>query len=141
MDPMQNADISPMQMLERMFHAELRFMTSKPKDIAILAEAFHPDVVIHEPRSVPYPGDWKGLNGVAALMKRMNDVFSNMSIEGLECSGSSERLHVACKLTVTSRKTGISITQPFAEMLKFEEGLLMEGTPFYFDTAEIQSIL
>lgn len=133
--------LSSMQILERMFQAEMSFMASEAKDIRILADAFHPDVVVHEPTSLPYSGDWKGLDGIAGLMQQMNGVFSNMAVEDLKCSGSPSKLYVSCTLKMTSRATGVSIAQPFAEILRFEDGLLIEGTPFYFDTTEIQSAL
>ena len=30
---------------------------------------------------------------------------------------------------------------PFAELLLFDEGRLIEGTPFYFDTASLRNVL
>lgn len=133
--------LSPMQILERMFQVEMSFIGSEGKDIGILAEAFHPDVVVHEPTSLPYSGDWKGLAGVAGLMHQMNRAFSKIAVENLNCSGSPAKLYVSCTLHMTSRATGMSVTQPFAQILRFEDGLLIEGTPFYFDTAEIQAAL
>lgn len=62
-----------------------------------------------------------------------------MAVEDLNCSGSLAKLYVSCTLHMTSRATGLSITQPFAQILRFEDDLLIEGTPFYFDTAEIQT--
>ena len=132
---------SSMHILERMFQAEMSFMGSDSKDIGILAGAFHPDVVVHEPTSLPYSGDWKGLDGIAGLMHQMNRAFSKMAVDELNCSGPPAKLHVSCTLHLTSRATGVSITQPFAEILRFENGLLIEGTPFYFDTTEIQAAL
>lgn len=141
METRQEESLSTMQMLERMFQAELAFMGSEPKDICILANAFHPDVVVHEPTSLPYAGDWIGLEGIAGLMQQMSREFSNVSVEDLNYSGSPAKLYVSCTLHLTARATGISITQPFSQILRFENGLLVEGTPFYFDTVEIDAIL
>lgn len=137
----QPETLPPLQMLEIMFEVEMSFMESESRDIAILTKAFHPDVVIHEPTSLPYSGDWKGLPGIAGLMQAMNQTFSKMAIEDLTCAGSAERLHVSCFLHMTSRATGVEIRQPFAQILRFHDGLLIEGTPFYFDTAQIENAL
>lgn len=137
----QPETLPPLKMLQRMFEVEMSFMQSESRDIAILAKAFHPDVVIHEPTSLPYSGDWKGLPGIAALMRAMSQTFSKMAVEDLSCSGSAEKLHVSCFLHMTSRTTGVEIRQPFAQILRFRDGLLIEGTPFYFDTAEIEAAL
>ncbi|WP_157188087.1 nuclear transport factor 2 family protein [Nitratireductor pacificus] len=139
MQPIPEDSLSPMQILKRMFEAETSFMASEKKDMAILARAFHPEVVVHEPTSVPYPGDWKGLDGVAGLMQQMSKAYSKMGVEDLNCCGSLNKLYVSCTLHLTLRATGVSITQPFTEVLRFENGLLIEATPFYFDTAEIQA--
>jgi ketosteroid isomerase-like protein len=128
---------APMQLLEKMFAAETSFMASTSKDLRLLSGIFHPDVVVHEPTSLPYAGDWRGLAGIADLLHRMSDVFSKMAVEDLHCSGDPERLHVSCILSMTLKATGASVRQPFTEVLRFENGLLLEGTPFYFDTAEI----
>ncbi|MGQ4878971.1 nuclear transport factor 2 family protein [Billgrantia sp. LNSP4103-1] len=137
----QEETLSTMQMLERMFQVEMAFMESEPKDFRLLADAFHPDVVVHEPTSLPYSGDWKGLQGIAELIQQMSNVFSNFSVEDLSCAGSPTKLYVSCTLHMRARASGISITQPFSEILRFDNGLLIEGTPFYFDTAEIDTIL
>ncbi|NIC06162.1 nuclear transport factor 2 family protein [Halomonas sp. DX6] len=130
-----------MQMLERMFQVEMAFMQSESKDVRLLADAFHPDVVVHEPTSLPYSGDWIGLEGIAGLMQQMNRAFSKVAVEDLSCAGSPAKLYVSSTLHLTARASGISITQPFSQILRFENGLLIEGTPFYFDTAEIDAIL
>ncbi|WP_237360882.1 nuclear transport factor 2 family protein [Rhizobium phaseoli] len=137
----QDNPLSSMQILEKMFDVEIAFMASKEKDSAILAEAFHTEVVVHEPTSVPYAGDWRGLAGVAELMHLMSETFSTFEVENLTCSGPPASMHVSCTLRMVSRKTGISVSQPFAQLLRFQEGLLIEATPFYFDTDEIKAAL
>jgi ketosteroid isomerase-like protein len=137
----QEIPLSSMQILEKMFDVEMAFMASKANDSAILAEAFHPDVVVHEPTSVPYAGDWRGLAGLAELMHVMSDTFSTFEVENLTCFGPPASMHVSCTLRMVSRKTGISVTQRFAQLLRFQEGLLIEATPVDFDTDEIRAAL
>lgn len=134
---MSTTDTSAMLMLERMFLAEMTYMKSGHKDTAILATAFHPDVVVHEPSSVPYCGDWNGLHGIATLLCQMDRCFSDMRVQDLQCAGTEAHLYVSCNLFLTARATGITIQQPFVEILRFENGLLLEGRPYYFDTTEI----
>ena len=59
--------LTALQLLERMFEVEMKFIRSGSNNVEAHAEAFHSDVVVHEPASLPYPGDWKGLEGVGAL--------------------------------------------------------------------------
>jgi hypothetical protein len=128
-------------LVEKMFAAEFAFMKTGGVDIGLLVPAFHPDVVIHEPPSLPYAGDWCGLEGAAALIRRMGETWRDMSVDGLEIAGTAQRVFLGCRLRLIARATGVTILQPFAEWLRFEDGRLIEGTPFYFDTGELATAL
>ena len=130
-----------MELLERMFEVEMRFVKSDANDLDQLADAFHPDVVIHEQGSLAYPGDWVGLEGVGKLLRRMRDVWSDLGVDGLEAARVGDTVFMACTLSLTSRANGTTIKQPFAETLHFADDLLIDGTPFYYDTAEIVAAL
>ncbi|WP_246590338.1 hypothetical protein [Rhizobium lentis] len=67
----------------------------------------------------------------------MSEVWSDIAMEDLAAAQSDDRIFMTCTLQLTSRATGAVIRQPFAEVLRFDEGLLLDGTPYYFDTAEI----
>lgn len=127
--------------VDRMFAVEMAFLTSNERDIRQLAKAFADDVVVREPASLPYGGDWRGLNGIARLFDRMNDVWSNMDLKELHVTGTPDRIHLSCTLTMVARSTGKSITQPFCEFLRFRDGRLAEGIPFYYDTKELLDIM
>jgi len=128
-------------LVERMFAAEFAFMKSGGQDRSVLATAFHPEGVIHEPTSLPYAGDWRGLDGAADLIRLMGNTWSDMAVDALEIAGSADSTLLGCRLRLTARRTGTVIEQPFAEWLRFEDGKLIEGTPFYFDTAALVAAL
>ena len=130
-----------LELLKHMFDVEMRFIQSDSGDVEQLAEAFHRNVVIHEPASLPYAGDWRGLEQLAALFRKMREVWSDMSVDGLEAARDGDTVLMRCTLSMTSRATGRRIAQPFAEVLRFQDELLVDGTPFYFDTAEIVAAL
>jgi ketosteroid isomerase-like protein len=135
------AQNTAMQLLENMFAVEMRFLKSDAKDPDALSTAFHPDVVVHKPESLPYPGDWRGLAGVGALLRKMSEVWSDLRVDGLEAAQSGNTVFMTCTLHLTSRDNGNVIRQPFAEVLRFQDGVLLEGTPFYYDTSEIVAAL
>ncbi len=132
---------SAIDLLTRMFDVELRFLQSDKPDLRMLATAFHPDVVVHEPKSLPYAGDWIGFDGIGALFRRMREVWSDLRVEQLEATRDGDVVFMTCTIHLTSRTTGVSVIQPFAEVLRFKDELLVEGTPFYYDTAEIVSAI
>ncbi len=133
--------LTAMQLLERMFEVEMKFIQSGSDEVEALAEAFHPNVVVHEPASLPYPGDWKGLEGVGALFRKMREVWSDMKVEDLTAAREGDTVFMACTLHLTCRTRGVAIKQPFAEVLRFQGERLIEATPFYYDTSEIVSAL
>jgi ketosteroid isomerase-like protein len=141
MDNNTRTRLTAMQLLERMFEVEMKFIRLESNDVGALAEAFHSDVVVHEPASLPYPGDWKGLEGVGALFGKMREVWSDMRVDDLTAAREGDTVFMACTLHMTSRSTGAAITQPFVEVLRFQDERLIEGTPFYYDTSEIVSAL
>jgi ketosteroid isomerase-like protein len=130
-----------MELLENMFEVEMRFLQSGSENLDMLAGAFHADVVVHEPRSLPYAGDWNGLDGVGALFRKMREIWSDVAVEGLQAAQSDDMVFMSCTLSLTSRARGATVKQPFAEVLHFKDDRLIEGTPFYHDTSEILAIL
>jgi ketosteroid isomerase-like protein len=74
-------------------------------------------------------------------MRAMNDAWAEMAVDRLEVHGDGERVLLACQLRMVARRTDRIVRQPFAERLRFEDGKLIEGTPFYFDTADIADAL
>lgn len=130
-----------MQLLERMFEVEMAFLSAETEDLGALATAFHPDVVVHEPQSLPYAGEWRGHAGVGALFRRMREVWSNIGVDGLEAVRSGDTVFMTCTLHLTARRSGEAVSQPFAEVLRFRDGLLLDGLPFYYDTGALSALL
>lgn len=132
---------SAMELLERMFAVELRYLQQDEADLGLLATGFHPDVVVHEPASLPYAGDWRGLDGIGRLFRAMRETWSDLSVEDLQAAKTGDTVFMTCSLRLTARDSGRTLTQPFAEVLRFDSGRLIEGTPFYFDTVAIKAAL
>jgi ketosteroid isomerase-like protein len=130
-----------MAILTRMFAAEMQFMESDQEDFSGIAAIFHPNIVVHEPASLPYAGDWRGHESLGRLFKGMSDAWSSMSVENMRATLDGDTLFMCCTLIATARNSGKEIRQPFAEVLRIESGLVVEGTPYYYDTAAIGAAL
>jgi ketosteroid isomerase-like protein len=141
MDKALERQSTAMELLENMFDVEMRFLQSGSGNIDLLTGAFHRDVVVHEPQSLPYAGDWNGLEGIAALFHKMQESWSNVAVENLQAAQNNDIVFMSCTLSLTSRANGMTIKQPFAEVLRFKDDRLFEGTPFYYDTSEILTAL
>jgi ketosteroid isomerase-like protein len=127
--------------LERMFAAEFAFMKSEKEDFSALAAVFHTDIVVHEPASLPYAGDWHGHESLGHLLKIVRESWSSMNVENMRATTTGDVLFMCCTLVADARDSGEQIRQPFAEVLKIRDGLVIEGTPYYYDTAAICAAL
>ncbi|MGX9574467.1 nuclear transport factor 2 family protein [Mesorhizobium sp. f-mel] len=108
-----------MELLENMFEVEMRFLQSGSESLDMLASAFHAEVVVHEPQSLPYAGGWKGLDGVGALFRKMREIWSDVAVESLQAAQSDDTVYMSCTLRLTARANGAVVVQPFAEVLPF----------------------
>ncbi|WP_287337045.1 nuclear transport factor 2 family protein [Mesorhizobium sp.] len=87
-----------MELLENMFEVEIRFLQSGSESLDMLASAFHAEVVVHEPQSLPYAGGWKGLDGVGALFRQMREIWSDVAVESLQAAQSDDTVYMSCTL-------------------------------------------
>jgi ketosteroid isomerase-like protein len=136
-----NGWLTAEQLVSRLFAAQAEFVASGGVDEDALAEAIHPEVVLHEPASLPYAGDWEGLAGAAALLRAMGDVWSEFRVADVEAARRGDTVFLAGTLHMRARATGAAIDQPFAQLLHFKDDLLVDATPFYFDTGEILTVI
>jgi ketosteroid isomerase-like protein len=64
-----------------------------------------------------------------------------MSVDELEATRSGDTVFMTCALRLTARRNGVTLRQPFSEVLRFKDGLLLDGVPFYHDTHAILEAL
>ena len=140
-DSLSDNSAKAMEIVNRMFAAEMEFMRSDGSDFSGIKSAFHPDIVVHEPASLPYPNDWCGYEALGRLFKLMHKTWSSMSIENMTATLEGDTLFLGCTLVATARQTGTEVRLPFAEILKIKDNLVIEAFPFYFDTALINAVL
>lgn len=138
---MSQSNTKAVEVLKRMFSAEMQSVQSGSTDSSGIIAAFHPDIVVHEPASLPYAGDWRGHGGLKELFKNMHDIWEKMDVEDMEATIEGDKLFMSCTFVATARQTGQTIRQPFAEVLKLKDDLVIEGFPFYFDTVAINAAL
>lgn len=115
-----------------------RFMTLvlDAADIESALKLLHPNVVVHEPENVPYPGDFKGPNGFASLL---GHVFASaeLAIHDRELLDAGDTVVARFSGTMTSHVTGKSMPLAIIEIYRFTDGLISDVDVFYKDTKAI----
>lgn len=130
-----------MGILHRMFSAEMEFMRSDGNDFSGIISAFHPDIVVHEPASLPYPGDWCGYEELGKLFNTMHNTWSSMNVENMVATLDGDTLFMGGTLVATARQSEKEVQLPFAQILKIKDDLVVEAFPYYFDTSLINAAL
>lgn len=94
-----------------------------------------PDFVVTEAAGLPYSGTYRGAEGWKELATAVVRTWSGFRLEFLEYVGETEStLVVRFAISGTSRKTGRSFESTVMELWRFENGLLSEILPYYWDT-------
>ena len=110
------------------------------EDHAAVAGLLHPDLVVHEAESLPYPGDYHGLDGFATLLKTL--------LRNYELKFVSATLHdagdaVICEMTIqlTGRATGKTTEMPMIEVYRFTDNQISDIDVYYKDTKAVVDLL
>jgi hypothetical protein len=140
-DILNTVQMKAMDLIERMFQAELQYMQTDGETNREMKSVFHPEIVVHEPEFLPYAGDWSGYTELGKLWSTMNKYWKSMKVENVKATIDEESLFLNCTLSLIARDSSQLLTQPFSEYLRLQNGLIVEATPFYFDTAQINEVL
>ncbi len=96
-----------------------------------------PDLVIHEPPSLPYGGEWRGRDALRRLFAKVMGYWDAPGVEPISIVGDDTHVVALLRFTMTSRATGETFTQPVAEVSTLAGGLVTEMRIHYFDSAEV----
>lgn len=107
-------------------------------DLAAVAAGFHPDIVLRQPASLPYGGEFVGREAAMATIVRMfTEHYEVSRLELTHLAVDADLVISAATLHATARPTGRAVVMPFRECFTMRHGLAVELTPFYFDTAAL----
>lgn len=102
---------------------------------------FAEDMVIHEPKSLPYGGEWRGRDALHRLYAHVMHFWDDPEV-AVEAVTESENHAVAVlRFTLTARATGRRIETHVTEVSRMENGKLAEMRIHYFDTAALLDAL
>jgi ketosteroid isomerase-like protein len=105
-------------------------------DIPAVLREFHPDCLLHEAESLPYPGTYKGLEGFMELLGIMGAAFE-ITFDGHEIFDAGETVVARLQATFTSRKSGRQVSMPIVEVYKFLDGKIIDADVYYKDAGLI----
>lgn len=100
------------------------------------------DLVIHEPASLPYGGEWRGRDALQRLYVSVMGFWHDPLVEWIDLIGGEEHVVALLRFSMTVPATGERIVQRVSEVTRFNAGGKMtEMHIHYFDTAAMAAAL
>jgi ketosteroid isomerase-like protein len=131
------------QALARFYAEEEAFLANAGADPAArdrMLACFAEDVVIREPPSLPYGGDWHGHAGVLALMERLSQVYERAAFGDRTVFADGDDVFVLLRSDVRFRASGRRLRNIVLQHIRFRGGLIAEMSPFHWDTQAVNAL-
>lgn len=97
----------------------------------------HPDFVLYEANSLPFPGEWRGKDALQRCAMAMYNTWAQAEIDIHDITGGDIWAVVMLTLTMHPKDGTAPFQQTVCEAGCFEDGLLKELRIHYFDAAEV----
>ncbi len=96
------------------------------------------DLVIHEPPSLPYGGEWRGRDAMQRLYAHVMGYWDDPKVEWIDLLGGKSHSVALLHLTMTPKKGGQRFSQHVAEVTTFNgAGKMADMRIHYFDADEV----
>ncbi|MBT7951800.1 MAG: nuclear transport factor 2 family protein [Gammaproteobacteria bacterium] len=102
----------------------------------------HEEFSVRESDSLPYAGVYKGIDGFRKLASIIFiDSFEEFKVAPQYFSEGDKHVLLVAKISGVGKKTNISFSSEVAEIYHFEENLIKEIQPFYWNSKLINDVL
>ena len=95
------------------------------------------NLVIYEPESLPYGGEWRGRDALRRLYAEVMSYWADPQVTVRSIVGDEEWSVALLDFAMTARATGDRFTTHVAEASRAEDGKIVEMRIHYFDTADL----
>jgi ketosteroid isomerase-like protein len=103
-----------------------------------VAEFMSDDLVIHEPTSLPYGGEWRGRDALQKLYAHVMGYWEDPVVQWQELVGGEKYAVALLHFTVTAKSSGKRFETHIAEVTEFDDaGKMASMRIHYFDTAHM----
>jgi ketosteroid isomerase-like protein len=109
-------------------------------DIKTILACLHPEFVLTEAASLPYPGDFVGRDGFVDLARKVDAHYRTELLDS-SVHDAGEFAVARLRFRFTARRTGRSTEMPITELYWFTDGLMRRGDVFYQDTKAVLDLL
>lgn len=116
--------------------------TAIDRDWQKLAGFCHENFQVRESNALPYAGVYRGVDGFRQLAKIIFiDSFKDFKVEPQYYAEGDKQVLLMAAISGVGKHTGIPFSSQVAEVYLFEDGLIKEIQPFYWDSKLINDVL
>ena len=130
--------------VDRFFEAEVRYIAaggaSRGADFAEMAALLHPEATMHQGPSVPWPGDWKGVEELERFFSLLSNTWRHMEIANVKKYQRSDGVAISVVGRLTSRRTGRTVHADASHFISLRDGLIHDWTVFFLDPMKLKEV-
>jgi len=131
------------QLLDRYYAAEVRYIAAGgaagDADFSEMAACIHPDVVVRQGSTVPYGGDWHGIDGVRRFFAAHSETWRELELSEISHFEGKSGLCVTLRMRAIARRTQRPVDTRAAHRVTFDEGLIRDLLVFYLDPVGVRA--
>lgn len=129
--------VDPTAVLDAFYDAEMQYIAAGGArggaSFVEMAACLHPEAVMHMGPSVPFPGDWCGIEGVKRFFAVLSETWVSMVITDVKYFNGDDGVAISMRVQLTSRATGRTADVRLAQFITFDDDLIRDFTVFYLD--------
>ncbi len=130
--------------LNSYYAAEQRYVAAggakAQADFSEVAAHFHPEIVARQGPTVPYPGDWKGIDAVQKFFEVFTETWSTLELTETTYFEGETGLAITMRMRATAKSTGKRLDTRVAHFITIEDGLIREFNVFYLDPVQAREV-
>jgi len=111
------------------------YAASARGDLAGFTASFTDGTEIHEARSLPQGGIYKGVESLVTLMERVSEFYSGVNFRKFNTIAGGDDVVCWGELDLTGKPTGRSVSFPVVEIWTLTDGKTRKLNIIYGDTA------
>jgi uncharacterized protein len=133
-----------LEILDSFYDAEQRYVSAGGEpagaDFGEVGAHFHPDVVVHQGPTVPFGGDWHGIDAVQRFFAVFTETWSSLELNDIRSFEGETGVAITMRMRATARRTGKRLDTTVGHFYLFEAGLIREITVYYLDPVGLTAV-
>lgn len=112
----------------------------RARDMSACASLTTDDFVVSEPASLPYGGEWTGIQGLTDMLSAVGRSY-RIDLDAPELHGFDESVLVRVSGTITARESGRQMRLDALDLYQLRNGAILSLNVYYKDAVAVVDLL